>query len=151
MNYDKTDNVGKATRIIIYPKGEKLYRKYAETTDPQTYIDEIKNGTLSLSFVTSNAEADKPDPLDCIGEYVQNFDVTLPEGNTEGTIKSVEITLKMHEGKGIQAQSYMASDIFSLRNSMYKNAEEESEASESESESSGDGEPGGGEPAGGDT
>ena len=121
MNFDKTDNVGTASRMIIYPHGEKLYRKYEEVTDPTTYINEIKNDSLSLSFVTD----DDPDPLECIGEYVQNFDVALPDGVTEGTVRSIEVTLSMHEGRGIQAQSYIASDIFSLRNKMYQQEEEE--------------------------
>lgn len=124
MNYDKTDNMGTASRMIIYPHGEKLYRKYEEVTDPTTYINEIKNDSLSLTFVTS----EDPDPLNCIGEYVQNFDVALPEGVSSGAIRSVEVTLSMHEGRGIQAQSYIASDIFSLRNRMYQQEVEESAA-----------------------
>ena len=115
------DTNTKYSRTIIYNRNGKLYVEFTDTDDPSTYISEIQaGGSATYACLGPTATLN---PVNCIGEHVEFFDIYVPNGMDSSNLSAVEIKLSMKEGNaGTQAQSYIISDIFSLRNSVYKAA-----------------------------
>lgn len=104
-------------RLILYGRDGKLYIDVDNTSSRDTFRNEVK--ALPSTFPCLSALT-SPDPEYCIGEHVEFFDVTYPNGVDPSNANSVEIKLSMKEGgETTQGQSYIVSNVFSLRNSVY--------------------------------
>lgn len=100
-------------RTIIYLDDEKLYIDIEEASDPSAYIAEMQSDSTIYSVV--------PSPENCIGEHVNSFEVSYPAGVDPANANSVEVKIRLEEGNAnTQMQSYIVSNVFSLRNSVYK-------------------------------
>ncbi len=111
------------TRTIIYWRSGKLYAVFDDSTDPSGYISEIQAGD-SASYDVLNPST-TPSEENIIGEHVEFFNLYVPSGVDPNNINSIEIKLSLKEGnssRNAQAHSYVVSDVFSLRNSVYKAA-----------------------------
>ncbi|MBP5265474.1 MAG: prepilin-type N-terminal cleavage/methylation domain-containing protein [Lachnospiraceae bacterium] len=106
-------------RTIVYCRGGKLYAKFDESGDPAAFNTEIEAGGYALYDCLQPSAT--LDPEDIIGEHVQYLDLYVPNGADASNLNAVEIKLSLKEGnQNTQAQSYIVSDVFSLRNSVYK-------------------------------
>lgn len=102
-------------RMIIYESDGKLYIDVDDTKTREELRGEIK--TVPSSFPCFSAS---PDPDNCIGEHVEFFDVTYPNGVDPAKANSVEVKLSMKEGGATsQGQSYVVYDVFSFRNAVH--------------------------------
>ena len=112
------DSSMKYYRTIIYCRGGKLYAEFDEATDPTAYNTEIEAaGYAAYPCLEPTATLD---PEDVIGEHVALLDLYVPSGVDPNNMNAVEIKLSLKEGnQNTQTQSYIVSDVFSLRNSVY--------------------------------
>lgn len=111
------------SRTIIYLRNGKLYAVFNDVTDPSGFISEIQAGDSATYAVLSPSAS--PSEADVIGDHVEYFDLYVPDGVDPNNISSIEIKLSLKEGNSsgnAQTHSYIVSDVFSLRNSVYKAA-----------------------------
>ena len=104
----------KCKKITLYQKNAKLYMLVDDTSDETALRAEIAAGpSFELSTAPTNAD-------DCIGEHVEDFEVSYPSTVESTLANSVQIKLNMKEGgAGKQGRSYIVSNVFSFRNSVY--------------------------------
>lgn len=117
---DLSEQARVATRKVIFCKNGKLYMissNDSEEDEENKYIKNIKDESYDVSSLVPSEE---PNIGNCIGEYVKTFGVELPSGVDENAITSVAINLGLSEGVTGQSQSYTATNVFSLRNGIYK-------------------------------
>ena len=106
-------------RTIIYCRNGKLYAKFDYTDDPSAYNTEIdSHGSAAYACLEPTATQS---PEDVIGDHVQFLDLYVPSGVDPNNLNCIEVQLSLKEGnQNTQAQSYVISDVFSLRNAVYK-------------------------------
>lgn len=109
-------NSNKATKRVIFVKGNKLYMKKTEN------IADAKADILSLTNPVSGSpmfyvDADAVEE-NCIGEYVGELMLLSMAKDSDDNVISVNVSLGMKEG----TQSYSLNDTFSLRNGAYGNS-----------------------------
>ncbi len=114
-----TDTELKYYRTIIYCRENKLYAKFDEASSSAEYDAEIElRGTADYECLRDGATLSEED---VIGDHVQFFDLYVPRGADPNNLNSVEIQISLKEGnQNTQAKSYIVSDVFSLRNVVYK-------------------------------
>lgn len=93
-------------------------------------VKKVMNNTTEDVFSIFGLSAYERDE-NCIGDFVNSFKATVPDGEDPKTLKSVDVLLQMQEA----SKGYVLQNTFSMRNGMYnqfKPSEEESTESSSE-------------------